>query len=647
MQLGERMNHGGGAAVAAVLVTALVCAPSASAQVAFSDQTTTAGLDHTAVLESDMNGIHMFNGGAVGDFNRDGWPDFFLLGGGGTTADALYINNGDGTFTDRAAEWGVAALHRGRGATVGDFNDDGWPDLYVTSSGDLNFGDRPGQHLLYRNDGDGSFTDIALAAGVNEASPTNSTGTSATFGDYDLDGDLDLFVCTWEGYNGNRLFRNNGDETFTDVTGTSGIDYLFWGFSPRFVDMNGDRHPELIIAADFVTSRYFVNDQDGTFTKSTTAGTGLDDNGMGSAIADFNHDGLPDWYVTSIYRDGTSQNGNYLYVNQGNDQYTALPESAGAKNGGWGWGVEAIDFDHDGWTDIVETNGWVEPEFVGETSYLFRNNGDMSFTEVQSGSGFDHTGQGRSLMALDYDRDGDMDVLVTAFEGPVRLFRNDVSGPSTNWIQVRLDTSGEPGLAPEGRGSRVIATTGGVSQYDWMDGGATYLGLSQRVSHFGLGSATTVDITVEWADGTDTVLFGVAANQSITVSPSTVVGAPGETSSQNEPAEQMRAAFNGMTAMIDVVYTPSCDASNHTIYYGDLANIASYGYTGAACWLGSAGTASFDPAGVTNAFFLIVGSTDLVEGSYGSDGSGTERPESIGAASCDLPQDLSGTCGLP
>jgi hypothetical protein len=616
------------------------------AQIAFSDRTAEAGIDHTAVLESDMDGIHMFNGGAVGDFDRDGWPDVFLLGGGGFQADTLYINNGDGTFTDHAAEWGVDKYHRGRGATVGDYDGDGWLDLFVTSSGDLSLEDRPGTHILYHNNGDGTFTDVAAQAGVNRASPYNTSATGATFGDYDLDGDLDLFVCTWQGYDGNKLFRNDGDGTFTDVTAAAGIDYLFWGFSPRFVDMNGDRYPELIIAADFGTSRYFVNDGDGTFTRSTSSGTGLDDNGMGSVVADFNRDGLPDWYVTSIYRDGTFQNGNYLYVNQGNDVFVDLPESAGAKDGGWGWGAEAIDLDHDGWVDIVETNGWVEPEFIGETAYLFRNNGDLTFSAVQGGSGFDHTGQGRSLMALDYDRDGDMDVLVTAFEGPVKLFRNELTGAGTNWIQVRLDTSSEPQLAPDGYGSRVIVDAGGVTQVDWLDGGTTYLGISESVSHFGLGSAETADVTVEWADGTHTILTGVPANQSITVS-TAASGAPGEASPPTSSASQMRAAYDAATGSIDILYTPACGATNHTIYYGNLGAVAERAWSGSTCWIGSSGAASFRPEGSGDLFFVVVGHTGVVEGSYGRDAGGQERPESGSTAECDLPRELSSSCSAP
>jgi len=146
----------------------------------FSDQTVAAGLSHTTSLPQSMVQRQMFGGGSVGDFNQDGWPDVFLLGGGGNgTADALYINNGNGTFTDEAASWGVDLVHHGKGSTVGDFNNDGWPDLYVTSGGDMTEGDRTGQHLLYRNNGNGTFTNIASSAGVNQTSVNDTTATGA------------------------------------------------------------------------------------------------------------------------------------------------------------------------------------------------------------------------------------------------------------------------------------------------------------------------------------------------------------------------------------------------------------------------------------------------------------------------------------
>jgi len=639
-----------GRRVVAVLVAlAAASMPAHAATVAFSDQTVSAGLVFTPGSPSDMGSKEMFHGGSVGDFNRDGWPDLFLLGGG-MIADALFINNGDGTFTDQAAAWGVDAVHRGRGTTVGDYNGDGWPDLYVTSGGDLLDVDRLGQHMLYENNGDGTFTERGAAAGVITTSSLYPTATGAAFGDYDLDGDLDLFVCGWEEMScylqpcdQNRLFRNDGDGTFSDVTSSAGIANNFDGFSPRFVDMNGDRYPELIVAADYRTSRYFINDGDGTFTNWTAqGGTGEDDNGMGTTIADFNRDGMPDWYVTSIWRDGTFQDGNYLYVNHGGHSYSILPEASGARNGGWGWGTEAVDFDHDGWVDIIETNGWWETtEWLNETAYLFRNNGDTTFSEVQAGSGFTHSGQGRSLLTLDYDRDGDMDVVVTSFAEPLRLFRNDINGVDANWIQLRLDTGSDATKAPDGYGAKITATAAGVTQTFWLNGGSSYLGRSQPVAHFGLGTETTVDIVIEWPDGTTTSMPSLAANQLLTANPGGVlVGAPGEASV--DPAGQMRAARNDSTGNIDVTFTPACDSNDHTIYYGDLAAVSSYAYSGEVCAVGQSGSVSFDP-GLGSWFFLVVGTDGSVEGSYGKNYLGAERPEHTGA-SCELPQDLTGTC---
>lgn len=619
-------------AAVAVALAAAVLGGAGAATIQFSDQTVASGLVHSPSMFFDMNAGGMFAGGAVADFDRDGWYDLFLIGGG-FTADALFLNNGDGTFADHAASWGVDAMHRGQGATAGDFNGDGWPDLYVTSAGVVTGPNAPGAHRLYRNNGDGSFTDIAVSAGVSLGSPTYFNGTGSAFGDYDLDGDLDLFVCTWDGMNGNKLFRNNGDETFTDVTAAAGIAQTFFGYSPRFIDMNGDRWPELLVAADFGTSRYFVNDGDGTFTDGTNAaGVGLDENGMGTTVGDFNRDGLPDWFVTSIYESGAKL-GNFLYVNQGGDTFVDLPESAGAKHGGWGWGAEAMDFDHDGFLDIVETNGW-NNQYENLPAYFYRNNGNMTFTEVQAGSGFDHTGQGRSVLTLDYDRDGDMDVVLTAFNEPVTLFRNDLSGADINWIQVALDTSGDPTKSPDGYGAKVTATSNSGTQYSWINGGASYLGRSQPVAHFGLATDTTVDVTVEWPDGTTTTVMGLAANQRTTLTPS-VAGAPGEAS--------MQASYNRTTGEIDINFTPACDATDHTIYYGDLANVSSYTYSGAACFRGNSGVASFDP-GMASVYFMIVGTTGVVEGSYGRDGAGFERPEHVSGTACDLSQDLSGVC---
>ncbi len=628
------------------LIVAILCfsiwAFPAHAQINFSDQSFGAGIDHFPFIAGGM----IYAGGAVADFNQDGWPDIFLLGG--ESGDALYINDQDGTFTDAAASWGVDLIHRGHGAAAGDFDGDGWTDLFVTSGGDTAGADLPGQHLLYHNNGDGTFTDVAATAGVHQTSATDGNATSAAFGDYDLDGDLDLFVCTTGSSgttDGNRLFRNNNDGTFSDVTVAAGITIGMNGFSPRFVDMNGDRYPELLVAADYRTSRYYINNTNGTFSDATTAsGTSLESNGMGQAVADFNRDGLQDWYVTSIYRDEPfyDQDGNYLYVNQGNHTFTA-PVAHGARDGGWGWGVAALDFDHDGFIDLAETNGWQDAEYYGEISYLYRNLGNLTFAPVQGTTAFDHNWDGRALMTLDYDRDGDMDILITANNGLAALYRNDLAGPDIHWLEVRLDTGSIAGLAPSGVGSVVRATTGTVTQTFYMSPGATYLGQSENIAHFGLGAATLVDqLEVQWADGSSTILNSVAADQILTVSAPSGPGAPGEAS---PVSSQMTVSYDHGTGMIDISYDPACDATGHTIYYGDLADVGSYTYSDAACNVGATGTASFDTTGHDQLFFVIAGNNGAVEGSFGLNGSGAERPEdTLATGVCDHTQDLTGTC---
>ncbi len=472
-------------------------------------------------------------GGAVGDFNNDGWQDIFMISGGvGGIPDRLFINNQDGTFTDRAVQSGLTRFHLGKGAAVGDFNNDGFLDLYVTSVGDfVRMG--PGHHKLYRNNGDGTFSNIALAAGVAfSASPQyEEDGFGAAFGDYDLDGDLDLFVAGFRSDNvGSRLFRNNGDETFTDVTAVSGPggSDLYSGttgslrvFAPRFIDMDGDRYPELLLAADFGTSAYFRNNGDGTFTDITvSSATSQEENGMGQTVGDFNGDGLMDWYVTSIHLPINNWTGNKLYLNQGGHVYTESSVALGVDDGGYGWSAVAVDFDHDGRLDLAETNGSTgfQGVFDNEPAYLWLQQPNGTFTESSFVSGFTHTGLGRGMSNLDYDNDGDQDVVIFSLNEPLTLLRNDLSGPNTNWVRIFLDTSAQPGLAPNGVGAKVSVTSGGQTQVRMVTGGDNFLSNSELSAHFGLGNATSLTtLRVDWPDGTTTILNNVTANRTMVV----------------------------------------------------------------------------------------------------------------------------------
>ncbi len=522
--------------VAALVMLSLIGEPAAAGDPAFTDQTAAAGLlaDHDPspwLVVSDLNVSAMLGGGAVGDFNGDGYQDVFFLSGG-VEPDKLFINNGDGTFSELAADWGVAYAHMGVGTAVGDYNGDGRLDIFVTSLGPAVAPTQPGQHLLYRNDG-GAFTNVAGEAGVSTTSLTIADSFGAAFGDYDGDGDLDLFVAGWvPGSGGNRLFQNEGDGTFTDATSSAltGIEACR-GFSPRFADMDGDGDADLLLAADFGTSRYYVNNGDASFTDMTVAsGTGLDGNGMGQAIGDFNGDGRLDWYVTSIYSPmsqlpGVPGTGNMLYINDGGNIYNEQSVSAGVNNGGWGWGTVAVDVDHDGLIDIVETNGWGQdngtagPEWLNIPSYLFRNLGGGIFEEIGAASGITHAGNGRGLAAIDYDNDGDQDLIIFSYDEPLRLYRNEIAGSDCHWLRIRLDTSATT-LAPDGFGARILLSVDGATQIRSVDGGASYLVQSELPAHFGLGGATQVDqLTVAWADGTVSRLYGIAADQMLVVEP--------------------------------------------------------------------------------------------------------------------------------
>src|SRR5262245_7169075 len=358
----------------------------------FSNQTTSAGVNFIHAT-STFSQSQYTGGSTVGDFNNDGWQDFFIFkGGSNNLPDRLYINDGDGTFTDQAAAWGVAVAHKGKSACVGDFNNDGWLDIYATSAGPPNMV-VAGHNKLYKNNGDGTFTNIAVAAGVNAPNPAQQDSRACSFGDYDLDGELDLFVGGFSAATpsnaGNRLFRNNGDETFTDVTIAIG---LFQSTGPvaclsaSLVDMNGDRYPELLMGGDFknvsgfVGSRYFRNNTNGTFSDITVAsGTGQEENGMGQTLGDFENDGYLDWYVTSIYGfPPANWTGDKLYKNLGGHLYTQHAAAADVDDGGYGWGTVAVDFNHDGLLDLAETNGdsAASGQFFNEQSYLWMNDGD-------------------------------------------------------------------------------------------------------------------------------------------------------------------------------------------------------------------------------------------------------------------------------
>ncbi len=524
----------------------------------FSDQTVSSGLSFThSTSLSTVLGVrkewHMMTpGAAVADFNRDGWQDVFINGGSDQNS-ALFINEGDGTFVDRATEWGIDLTDaEGSSVSVGDVNNDGWIDVYV--------GTMDGRNFLLLNTGLASFTENAIGAGVDLTVPPggedyqhNTFG--GAFGDVDLDGDLDLYTTQWwyDSVFGNRLFLNDGTGVFTDVTEAYGLmDQAFneyWAFTPIFQDMDGDFYPELLVASDFLTSHYFTNDGDGTFTKVTNNGTATDENGMGAAVGDYDGDGDPDWFVTSIYDDdwmveanaNWGITGNRLYRNDGANQFTddtgpggefppIGPDGPGVRHGYWGWGTAFADFDHDGDLDISMTNGFQlppggtnrDPDFVTDPTRLFINNGDFQngpeWSENAVVCGVDHTGDGKGLIAFDADNDGDLDLLITSNLSDVVFYRNDIDQivPSydNTWVQLELDPPA--GVAPTGIGARIDIVVNDQTITRWVHTSGSFMcNIPSRV-HAGFAPAELIDsITIAWPDGQVTTMLDVEPGANI------------------------------------------------------------------------------------------------------------------------------------
>lgn len=488
----------------------------------FSNQSAAAGIVHTYVPGSFSNSEYM-GPGACGDFDEDGDPDLFLPSGGGVSGAAkVYLNQGDGTFSNGAAAWGITAVYRGTCVAVGDYDNDGYLDVFEGSNGTSGAG-QAGQNKLYRNVGGASFNNVAAAAGVPG---TSVDPFGASFGDYDLDGDADLLIGGFNSH-ATRLYRNNGNGTFNDVTAAMGVAApisLVYTFATRFCDTNGDRYPEILISGDFGTSRYLRNNSGNSFTNWTVpSGTAKDENGMGGTIGDFNRDGKIDWYVTSIHSVNVPNwTGNKLYQNQGGHVFSEVSAAAGVGDGGYGWGAVGVDFNHDRWLDIGETNGaqW-SAEWVNERSYVWLNQGNGTYVESSAASGLNHLKQGRGMLNFDYDLDGDQDLLFVANNQATELWRNDLTGTDIHWLRVKLDTFGYAGFAPEGLGSLVRVTAGGVTQTGHVFGGDNLQSQSELTAHFGLGAETLVtELKVEWANGAITRLRNVAVDQTITITPS-------------------------------------------------------------------------------------------------------------------------------
>jgi len=491
------------------------------------------------IIEANGSGVCLL------DYNNDGWLDIYLVNGstydalsGKTTPPhaALFRNNHDGTFTNVAEMAGVTNDRWGFGCAVGDYNNDGWPDLFVS-----NFG----KNRLYRNNHDGTFTDVAEKAGV----ALGNWSTGATFGDYDGDGRLDLFVpgyihydmanpptpgsksvqysqcefrgsavmCGPRGLPGepDHLFHNNGDGTFTDVSVKAGVSdpNKNYGFSSVFVDLNNDGKVDLAVADDSTPNYLYINKGNGTFEDDSYAsGFALNQDGrevaaMGLAVGDYDNDGWDDLFVTDF-----SDDYDVLYHNDGDANFSDVSYHMGLAQDTipfLGWGAGFIDYDNDGWKDLFMVNGHVYPGVdqhdwgttFAQRSLLFHNDHGKKFTLVPpvENTGLAIVVPGRGAAFGDLFNDGKIDVVINPLEGHAILLRN-VNPDQNHWVELKL--IGGPEGPRDAIGAAVYLTAGGIRQRGDVLSGGSYMSSNDQRVHFGIGRATTVDkLEIHWPGG--------------------------------------------------------------------------------------------------------------------------------------------------
>lgn len=517
----------------------------------FTDITAPAGITFKHVASPDKKYIveSMSGGVALFDYDNDGDLDIFMVNAltvdlvkaKGKTRSDLYRNDGDGKFTEVAVKAGLSDIGWGMGAAVGDYNNDGFDDLYVTCLGP--------NHLM-KNNGNGTFTDVTAKAGVND--PRWTTG--ASFFDYDNDGDLDLFISNYVDFDinnlpefgqgktcqyksipvqcgprglkgaGDSLFRNNGDGTFTDVSKAAGVADAngYYGLGIITADFDDDGLIDLFVANDSTPNFHYRNKGNGTFEEiGFNAGTAVNENGseqgsMGATAGDYDHDGKLDIFISNF-----ADEYNTLYHNDGKNSFTDLSYAAKVAAVSLphvGWGTKFFDYDNDGWADLFVANGHVYPQLPGyrQQRLLHRNNRDGTFTEVSSefGPALTENRASRGVAFGDIDNDGDVDLLIADLDGPPQLLRND-GGNRNNSILIK--TVGVKSNR-SGIGARVTVVAGSLTQTDEVRSGDSYLSQSDLRLHFGLEQRTKVDsIQVRWPSGVVDKIAGVGVNRIITI----------------------------------------------------------------------------------------------------------------------------------
>jgi hypothetical protein len=515
------------------------------------DVTAKAGItfEHTSSAEKRYIVESMGGGVMILDYDRDGWPDIYFTNSptvdmalrGEPAIGALYRNNHDGTFTDVTKKAGLTRPCFAMGGAVGDYDNDGWPDLYLTCLGG---------NILYHNNGDGTFTDVTAKAGVGDG----RWSTGAAFGDYDGDGYVDLMVanyvdfhlndlprfgstpyCKYRGVDvqcgprglkgaGDALFHNNGDGTFTDVSKQAGVSdpHEYYGLGVIWSDFNNTGRPDIFVANDSTPNFLYKNLGGGKFEEigyesgTALSGDGAEQATMGIAIGDYNHTGRPSLYVTNFEDENDD-----LYRNDGGWDFTESSAAANlmAMDLPWvKWGTAFVDLDNDGWLDLITVTGHVYPQMAGippgyrQPALLSLNQKDGTFCDAshEAGAALEEKRVARGLAVADLFNDGNMDIVVNDLDGRPMVLRNH-GVPGRHWVSFELAGTKSNRLALN---ARIRITAGGVTQADEIHSGGSYLSQNDLRVHFGLGSAGKIDnVEIHWPSGAVDRIGSLAADR--------------------------------------------------------------------------------------------------------------------------------------
>lgn len=492
-------------------------APSFAGPVTFVDVSTERGIGAHVSEEGHGTGV------ALADFDNDGFVDMFVPQAAGV-ANLLYHNLGNGSFEEIAGDVGLALTATTRVALWIDYDADGRLDLF-TANDDLV---APSSFTLYRQQPNGTFVDVTMSAGVFKAptiiDPEAYHRGGICAGDINNDGYIDIYTGQWFGPG--HLFLNNGDGSFSDISDTSGVSASNWGHQPVMADFNSDGWLDIYLAVDFDPNVLWINQQNNTFVNlAIFAGIDNTMNDMGLSLGDYDNDGDPDVYITNIYMPPDNPLGfryNVLYQNNttgGIMSFLDVSESMAVHEGYFGWGTTFMDADRDGDLDLAATNGWRSGEWVTDPSRFFMNNqaGTLPFSEASAEVQFDDTFWGSALVAADFDRDGDLDLVQACMDGPLRLLDNQaiVAGASNSYLVIKPRSIGPNRFSI---GAKVVVQVGGQTMTRWIGAGTSYMGQEPAEAFFGLGPVDFVDeVSVHWPDGTVTAVENVAANQVLTL----------------------------------------------------------------------------------------------------------------------------------